>query len=122
VGRVGVLYLGRLIEAGSVRRLFEASAHPYTRSLLASVPVISEAEAAVRPREPILEGEIPSPANLPRGCAFHTRCPYAFAPCAERFPEALQLDVDHFVRCHLLTRAEKPARGAHQQLEEGSAR
>jgi peptide/nickel transport system ATP-binding protein len=122
VSRVGVLYLGRLIEAGSVRRLFEASAHPYTRSLLASVPVISEAEAAVRPREPILEGEIPSPANLPRGCAFHTRCPYAFAPCAERFPEVTQLDVDHFARCHLLTRADKPARGEHEQLEQGSAR
>ena len=122
VSRVGVLYLGRLIEAGSVRRLFEASAHPYTRSLLASVPVISEAEAAVRPQEPILEGEIPSPANLPRGCAFHTRCPYAFAPCAERFPEVTQLDVDHFARCHLLTRADKPARGEHEQLEQGSAR
>jgi len=122
VSRVGVLYLGRLIEGGSVRRLFEASAHPYTRSLLASVPVISEAEAAVRPREPILEGEIPSPANLPRGCAFHTRCPHAFAPCAEQFPEARQLDVDHFARCHLLTRADQPARGAHERLEEGSAR
>jgi peptide/nickel transport system ATP-binding protein len=122
VSRVGVLYLGRLIEAGSVRRLFEASAHPYTRSLLASVPVISEAEAAVRPREPILEGEIPSPANLPRGCAFHTRCPYAFAPCAEQFPEVTQLDVDHFARCHLLTRADKPARGEHERLEQGSAR
>jgi len=122
VARVGVLYLGRLIEAGSVRRLFEASAHPYTRSLLASVPVISEAEAAVRPREPILEGEIPSPANLPKGCAFHTRCPYAFAPCEERFPEARQLDLDHFARCHLLTRADKPARGEHERLEQGSAR
>jgi peptide/nickel transport system ATP-binding protein len=107
VSRVGVLYLGRLIEAGSVRRLFEAPAHPYTRSLIASVPVISDAEAAIKPKEPILEGEIPSPVNLPKGCAFHTRCPYVFAPCAELFPEAQQLDGDHFARCHLLTPANR---------------
>jgi oligopeptide transport system ATP-binding protein len=121
VSRVGVLYLGRLIEMGSVRRLFEAPAHPYTRSLIASVPVISDAEAAVKPREPILEGEIPSPANLPRGCAFHTRCPYAFSPCEEQFPEAVQLDADHFARCHLLTSA-KEARREQKRFEQGSAR
>jgi peptide/nickel transport system ATP-binding protein len=121
VSRVGVLYLGRLIEAGSVRRLFEAPAHPYTRSLIASVPVISDAEAAVKPQEPILQGEIPNPANLPKGCAFHTRCPYAFAPCADRFPEAQQLDADHFARCHLLTPAAERARGERDAFDEGSA-
>jgi peptide/nickel transport system ATP-binding protein len=120
--RVGILYLGRLIEAGSVRRLFEAPAHPYTRSLIASVPVISDAEAAVKPREPILEGEIPSPANVPKGCAFHTRCPYAFAPCDERFPEAVQVDADHFASCHLLTPAAERTRGERQPFEQGSAR
>jgi len=122
VSRVGVLYLGRLIEAGSVRRLFEAPAHPYTRSLIASVPVISDAEAAAKPHEPILEGEIPSPANVPRGCAFHTRCPYAFAPCGERFPEAVQLDANHFARCHLLKPPAEQARSEHERFEEGSAR
>jgi peptide/nickel transport system ATP-binding protein len=106
VSRVGVLYLGRLIEVGSVARLFDAPAHPYTRSLIASVPVISDAEQAMKPKEPILEGEVPSPANLPKGCAFHTRCPYAFAPCAEIFPDAVALDVDHFARCHLLAPGE----------------
>jgi oligopeptide transport system ATP-binding protein len=117
VSRVGVLYLGRLIEMGSVRRLFEAPAHPYTRSLIASVPVISDAEAAVKPREPILDGEIPSPANLPRGCAFHTRCPYTFSPCETRFPEAVQVDADHFARCHLLA-----AQWEQKPFEQGSAR
>ena len=59
VSRVGILYLGRLIEVGSVARLFDAPAHPYTRSLIASVPVISDAEQAMKPKEPILEGEVP---------------------------------------------------------------
>jgi len=109
VSRVGILYLGRLIEVGAVPRLFDAPAHPYTRSLIASVPVISDAEQAMKPKEPILEGEVPSPANLPKGCAFHTRCPYAFAPCTEIFPDAVALDVDHFARCHLLAPGESRA-------------
>jgi peptide/nickel transport system ATP-binding protein len=101
--RVGVLYLGRLIEVGSVDALFESPAHPYTRSLLAAVPVISEAEQALKPTDPIVEGEIPSPANQPSGCAFHTRCPRAFAPCDKRLPPYLRVDADHFARCHLLS-------------------
>ncbi len=93
--RVGVLYLGRLVEVGPVRRLFEAPAHPYTRSLIAAIPVVSDAEAALKPQQPVVEGEIPSPANQPPGCAFHTRCPHAFAPCAKEFPEAIWLDAEH---------------------------
>jgi len=100
--RVGVLYLGRLVEVGPVRRLFEAPAHPYTRSLIAAVPVVSDAEAALKPQQPVVEGEIPSPANQPPGCAFHTRCPHAFAPCAKEFPEVIWLDAEHYARCHLL--------------------
>ena len=71
--RVGVLYLGRLVEVGPVRRLFEAPAHPYTRSLIAAVPVVSDAEAALKPNEPVVEGEIPSPANQPA----RLRVPYS---------------------------------------------
>ena len=74
-GRVGILYLGRLVEVGPVRTLFETPAHPYTRSLLAAIPVISDAEEALKPKAAIVEGEIPSPANQPKGCPFHTRCP-----------------------------------------------
>ncbi len=101
-GRVGILYLGRLVEVGPTRKLFETPAHPYTRSLLAAIPVISEAEEALKPKAPIVEGEIPSPANQPAGCAFHTRCPRAFAPCEKQFPDVVRLDADHFARCHLL--------------------
>jgi peptide/nickel transport system ATP-binding protein len=100
--RVGVLYLGRLVEVGPVRTLFEAPAHPYTRSLIAAIPVISEAEQALKPTDPVVEGEIPSPANQPAGCAFHTRCPRAFAPCDKSYPGVYRLGADHFARCYLL--------------------
>ena len=101
-GRVGILYLGRLVEVGPVRTLFETPAHPYTRSLLAAIPVISDAEEALKPKAAIVEGEIPSPANQPKGCPFHTRCPRAFAPCESQLPAIVRLDADHFARCHLL--------------------
>jgi peptide/nickel transport system ATP-binding protein len=101
--RVGVLYLGRLVEIGATKALFETPAHPYTRSLIASVPVISAEEEALKPKAPIVEGEIPSPANLPSGCAFHTRCPSVFAPCDRLDPDFTALGGGHAARCHLLT-------------------
>lgn len=115
VSRVGILYLGRLVEVGPVRKLFESPAHPYTRSLIAAVPVVSDEEAALKPNEPVVEGEIPSPANQPAGCAFHTRCPHAFAPCETQFPGAVQLDAGHFARCHLLAPGAPKRVGADRQ-------
>ncbi len=104
--RVGVLYLGQIAETGETNALFSSPAHPYTRSLLASVPVIDAEEEAVRPNVPIIEGEVPSPANLPSGCAFHTRCPSAFAPCDRIDPGFTRLAEDHAARCHLLASTE----------------
>lgn len=104
--RVGVLYLGQIAELGETDALFSSPAHPYTRSLLASVPVIDAEEEAVRPNVPLVEGEVPSPANLPSGCAFHTRCPSAFAPCDRIDPSFTRLAEDHAARCHLLQPAE----------------
>jgi peptide/nickel transport system ATP-binding protein len=121
VSRVGILYLGRLVEVGPVRKLFESPAHPYTRSLIAAVPVVSDEEAALKPNEPVVEGEIPSPANQPAGCAFHTRCPHAFAPCETQFPDAIQLDAGHFARCHLLAPGvPKRVRADRQTAKQGS--
>ena len=99
--RVGVLYLGRLIETGSTQALFEAPAHPYTRSLIAAVPVVSEAEERMKPREPLIEGEIPNPADRPRGCAFHPRCAHAFAPCPVENPRPAPIGPGHSANCHL---------------------
>jgi peptide/nickel transport system ATP-binding protein len=104
--RVGVLYLGQIAEIGKTDLLFSSPAHPYTRSLLASVPIIDAEEEAVRPNVPLVEGEVPSPANLPSGCAFHTRCPSAFAPCDRIDPDFTRLAADHAARCHLLAPAE----------------
>jgi peptide/nickel transport system ATP-binding protein len=122
VTRVGILYLGRLVEVGPAPKLFDAPAHPYTRSLIAAVPVVSDEEAALKPNEPVVEGEIPSPANQPAGCAFHTRCPHAFAPCETQFPDAFRLDAEHFARRHLLapeasTRVSAERRTAKQGSE-----
>jgi peptide/nickel transport system ATP-binding protein len=100
--RVGVLYLGRLCEIGETRALFETPAHPYTRSLIASIPVISAEEEAMKPQVPIIEGEVPNPADLPSGCAFHPRCPNVFAPCGSIDPEFTMIGPGHAARCHLL--------------------
>lgn len=121
VTRVGILYLGRLVEVGPVRKLFDTPAHPYTRSLIAAVPVVSDEEAALKPNEPVVDGEIPSPANQPAGCAFHTRCPHAFAPCETQFPDVVRLDAQHFARCHLLAPdVSKRVRAERQTTKQGS--
>ena len=121
VTRVGILYLGRLVEVGPVRKLFDTPAHPYTRSLIAAVPVVSDEEAALKPNEPVVDGEIPSPANQPAGCAFHTRCPHAFAPCETQFPDVVRLDAQHFARCHLLAPdVSKRVRADRQTAKQGS--
>jgi oligopeptide/dipeptide ABC transporter ATP-binding protein len=95
--RVGVMYLGELVEIAPVAELFEAPGHPYTRALLASNPIPDPSV----PNEPvILEGEVPSPLHPPEGCHFHPRCPSVFAPCARTEPPRVQTSAGE-VRCHL---------------------
>jgi peptide/nickel transport system ATP-binding protein len=96
--RIAVLYLGRLMELGSSVVVFSGPHHPYTEALLSAVPTIDGLE-----RERIkLEGEIPSAANPPTGCVFHTRCPRRVgAICDEVEPPLIEVEPDHLMRCHI---------------------
>ena len=98
--RIGVMYLGNLVELAESGELNKNPLHPYTKTLLSAVPVPDPVKSRARKRI-ILEGDIPSPMNPPAGCRFHTRCPYTMARCKEEIPELRELSPDHFAACHL---------------------
>lgn len=94
--RVAVMYLGRVVESGPKEKIFENPQHPYTVSLMSSIP----GEHPLMPWRPlVLEGEIPSPLNPPSGCRFHTRCPYARAACRELDQQLAEIEPGHWVAC-----------------------
>jgi peptide/nickel transport system ATP-binding protein len=95
--RIGVMYLGKLVEIAPSESLFLRPAHPYTRALIDSIP--QGAPGGSKPTGGI-EGEIPSPANPPSGCRFHTRCPLATSRCREEEPQLLVLESGHYAACH----------------------
>lgn len=95
--RVAVMYLGNLVELAPTRKLFTMPRHPYTEALLSAVPRTDPDEEKNRI---LLEGDLPSPANPPPGCKFHTRCPYAEALCKEETPQWQTIDEGHWVACH----------------------
>lgn len=97
--RVGVMYLGALVEMATKEELYKNPLHPYTKALLSAVPI---PDPTLRRDRIILKGDIPSPANPPSGCKFHTRCPYAIKRCSEEMPEYREVDKEHFVACHLV--------------------
>ncbi len=106
--KVGVMYLGRLIEFGETEALFEKPLHPYTEALLSAVPV---ADPTFQVERIPLKGEIPNPANPPSGCYFHTRCRYCTEKCMQETPGYVELEPGHYVACH---RAEElKLRGFH---------
>ena len=98
--RVAVMYLGTLVELADVSVLYEDPKHPYTKALLSAVPIPDPIRSAQRDQV-VLEGDIPSPANPPSGCRFHTRCPVAVDQCKVDEPEWREIDPGRWVACHL---------------------
>ncbi|MCJ8009384.1 ABC transporter ATP-binding protein [Lederbergia wuyishanensis] len=98
--RVGVMYLGKMMELAPKNDLYGEPLHPYTQALLSAVPVPRKKGEAVRERI-VLKGELPSPANPPTGCVFHTRCPMAMDICRKVAPNFQEVKPEHFVACHL---------------------
>ncbi len=96
--RVAVMYLGKIVEVADRRELYENPLHPYTKALLAAVPIPDPAVEAKRERV-ILKGEIPSPLNPPSGCVFHPRCPIAVPECSQVVPELREVSPNHWVAC-----------------------
>ncbi len=99
--RIGVMYLGKLVELADAKDIYDHPQHPYSISLLSAVPVPDPKEARANKRI-VLSGDIPSPLNAPSGCPFRTRCPRACDKCAETVPELREISPGHFAACHLL--------------------
>ncbi len=99
--RVGVMYLGSLVEVASSKELYRNPVHPYTQALLSSIP-IPDPDIAEASQRIVLEGDVPSPVNPPSGCKFRTRCKYASERCKEEDPQLRDIGGEHFVACHLL--------------------
>jgi oligopeptide transport system ATP-binding protein len=95
--RVAVMYLGRIVEVGSMKMIYENPKHPYTNALLASVP---NPDPQKRKELGVLEGDVPSPIDIPSGCRFRTRCEYATTKCTEEFPPLVEIEPGHWIECH----------------------
>ncbi|MCI0183494.1 MAG: dipeptide ABC transporter ATP-binding protein [Acidibacillus sp.] len=96
--RIMVMYLGKMAELATSEDLFADPLHPYTRALLSAVPIPNP---SIKRDRIILSGDLPSPANPPSGCVFHTRCPYTQDVCTQKIPEWREAKPNHFVACHL---------------------
>lgn len=97
--RIGVMYLGSMVETASRDELFRHPLHPYTKALLSAVPIPIP---KLKRERIVLKGDIPSPANPPSGCKFHTRCPFAEKRCVEEVPVFRNMGGEHWVACHLV--------------------
>jgi peptide/nickel transport system ATP-binding protein len=98
--RVAIMYLGKIAEIAPADVFFRRPLHPYTQMLLSAIPVVSVEEEQLKPKSVYSQGEIPSPVNVPPGCSFNTRCPFAEAQCFAEDPAMAEAEPEHFVRCH----------------------
>jgi oligopeptide/dipeptide ABC transporter ATP-binding protein len=96
--RIAVMYLGKIVEAAPKAELFRYPTHPYTEALLSVIPV---PDPDLRRDRIILAGDVPSPANPPSGCRFHTRCPLVVPICSKEEPLLIDLGNEHFIACHV---------------------
>jgi oligopeptide/dipeptide ABC transporter ATP-binding protein len=95
--KIGVMYLGKIVELSDTPELYKNPLHPYSQALLDSIPKIG----SISNFDKILTGDIPSPIDLPRGCRFQSRCKYVMKKCREREPDLIPVSKDHAVACHL---------------------
>ncbi|WP_445489716.1 ABC transporter ATP-binding protein [Niallia sp. 03133] len=102
--RIGVMYLGRLVELTTSDQLYDMPMHPYTQALLSSIPI---PDPDVKQERILLKGDLPSPSNPPLGCAFHTRCTSCMEICKSTRPEMVELEPGHFAACHLYPSAKQ---------------
>ena len=113
--KIGVMYLGSMVEFGRKEDIFSNPMHPYTRALLSAIP---NPDPDKKMERIVLKGDIPSPANPPKGCRFHTRCPHACEKCSQVAPVYREYEPGHFVACHLLEQDEAAAEDAPATVEE----
>ena len=100
--RIAVMYLGNIVELANRDALYNDTLHPYTKALISAAPTIDKEKID----RIVLTGDVPSPANPPKGCKFHTRCPFAMEKCKTDIPELLEVKDNHFVACHLHNKEE----------------
>jgi oligopeptide transport system ATP-binding protein len=113
--RIAVMYLGQIVEIGDGDDVFAHAAHPYTRALLSAIPV---PDPRAKRQRILLQGDVPTPINPPRGCRFHTRCPAVFGKCREVEPKLTTIERGHQVACHLYTDEARSALPVPQQVAE----
>ncbi len=96
--RIAIMYLGKIMEMGSIEKIVYEPLHPYTEALISAVPIPDPTAERIKV---VIKGEIPSPVNPPSGCRFHTRCPVAIDVCPKEEPPLIDVGKEHYVACHL---------------------